>query len=166
VIVVSDASPLISLAAIGRLDLLRQFFGTLTIPAFVHEEVTRAAGRAGAGELASSDWVVVRKLGNEFLARALDGELDRGEAEAIALAVELKADLVLIDERRGRAVAARFGLRVVGVLGLLVEAKRKGLLDRVEPVLSDLLHKAGFRLGPELYRRILEEAGEASSLQI
>lgn len=164
--VVSDASPLISLAAIGRLDLLRQLFGTLSIPAYVHKEVTQATGRAGAKELAASDWVVVRKLGNDFLARALDGELDRGEAEAIALAVELKADLVLIDERRGRAVAARFGLKVVGVLGLLIEAKRKGLLDRIEPLLSDLLHKAGFRLGPELYRRILEEAGEAPRLQV
>ena len=164
--VVSDASPLISLAAIGRLDLLRQLFGTVSIPAYVHKEVTQATGRAGAEELAASDWVVVRKLGNEFLARALDGELDRGEAEAIALAVELKADLVLIDERRGRAVAARFGLKVVGVLGLLIEAKRQGLLDRIEPLLSDLLHKAGFRLGPELYRRILEEAGEAPRLQV
>ena len=159
-IVVSDASPLIGLAAVGRLDLLQQLFGGLSIPTVVHEEVTRATGRAGAEELATADWVTVHSLSNDFLGRALVGEVDRGEAEAIALAVELKADLVLMDERRGRAVAARFGLRVVGVLGLLIEAKRKGLLDKVEPLLSDLLHKAGFRLGPELYRRVLEEAGE------
>jgi predicted nucleic acid-binding protein len=160
VTVVSDASPLIALAAIGRLGLLRELFGSLSIPAAVHEEVVRGTGRAGAEEVSASDWVVVRKLGNDFLVRALAGELDRGEAEAIALAVELEAELLLMDERRGRTVAARFGLKVVGVLGLLIEAKRKGLLDRVEPILSDLLHKAGFRLSPELCRRVLEEAGE------
>lgn len=164
-IVVSDASPLIGLAAVGRLDLLRQLFGTISIPSVVYEEVTRAAGRAGSEELAASDWVTVRRLESDFLARALVGEVDQGEAEAIALGVELKADLVLMDERRGRVVAARFGLRVVGVLGLLIEAKRKGLLDKVEPLLSDLLHKAGFRLGLELYQRVLEEAGELASFE-
>lgn len=160
-IVVSDSSPLISLAAVGRFDLLRQLYATISIPASVHEEVTRAVGLAGAAELANADWISRRPIGNDFLARALDGELDRGEAEAIALAVEFRADLLLMDERRGRAVAARFGLNVVGVLGMLIEAKSKALLDKVEPILSDLHRKAGFRISSELYRRVLEVAGEA-----
>jgi predicted nucleic acid-binding protein len=163
VIVVSDASSLISLAAVGRLDLLRQLYPQISVPSSVHEEMTQAIGKAGAQDLASSEWIVRRPLENGFLARALDGELDRGEAEAIALAVELGADLILMDERRGRAVAARFGLKMVGVLGLLIEAKRKGLLPRVEPVLSELLGKAGFRIGPELYQRVLQEAGEGNT---
>lgn len=160
-IVVSDSSPLISLAAVGRFDLLRQLYETISIPASVHEEVTRAVGLAGAEELASADWISRRPVGNDFLVRALDGELDRGEAEAIALAVEIGAELLLMDERRGRAVAARFGLNVVGVLGMLVEAKQKALLDKVAPVLADLRRRAGFRVSLELYRRVLEVAGEA-----
>lgn len=159
-IVVSDSSPLISLAAVGRFDLLRQLYEMISIPASVHEEVTRAVGLAGAEELANADWISRRPVGNDFLARALDGELDRGEAEAIALAVEIGADLLLMDERRGRAVAARFGLNVVGVLGMLIEAKQRALLDKVEPILSDLHQRAGFRVSPELYRRVLHAAGE------
>ena len=160
-IVVCDASPIISLASIGRFDLLRQLYGKVCVPGAVYEEVTSAGERAGAGELVSADWVERRTLGNDFLARALFGELDHGESEAIALGVELGADLLLVDERQGRAVAARFGLKVTGVLGVLVEAKRKGLLDRIEPVLEVLQAEAGFRISPDLRRRVLEEAGEA-----
>ncbi|HEX4959430.1 MAG TPA: DUF3368 domain-containing protein [Thermoanaerobaculia bacterium] len=161
-IVVSDASPLISLGAVGRIELLRQLFGEVSIPLAVLEEIT-AAGleRPGAAEVQAADWIVSRALGSDFLPRALEGELDRGEAEAIALAVELRADLVLIDERRGRRVASRFDLKVLGVLGILLDAKRKGLLTQVEPVLEDLHTRAGFRVSPALYRRALEEAGEA-----
>jgi uncharacterized protein len=78
------------------------------------------------------------------------------------LAVELRADLLLIDERRARKVALRFDLSVVGVLGVLVEAKRKNLLPTVRPVLDDLLTHAGFRIGSDLYASVLRAAGEES----
>lgn len=159
-IVVCDASPIISLSLIGRFDLLRQLYGKICVPDAVYQEVTRMDERAGAGELASADWVERRTLGNDFLTGALYGELDHGESEAIALAVELGADLLLVDERQGRAVAARFGLKVAGVLGVLIEAKRKGLLTRIGPVLEDLQGKAGFRISPDLRLRVLEAAGE------
>ena len=160
-IVVCDASPIISLASIGRFGLLRQLYEKVCVPDAVYEEVTRAGKRAGAGELASADWVERRTLGNDFLARALYGELDMGESEAIALAVEIGADLLLMDERQGRAVAGRFGLKVAGVLGILIEAKQKGLLDRIEPVLDELQSRAGFRISPELRQRVLHSQGEA-----
>lgn len=159
-IVVCDASPIISLASVGRFDLLRQLYEKICVPDAVYEEVTRAGERAGAGELSSAGWVERRTLGNDFLARALYGELDHGESEAIALAVELGADLVLVDERQGRAVAARFGLKVAGVLGMLIEAKRKGLLAQIEPVLEELQSQGGFRISPDLRLRVLEAAGE------
>jgi predicted nucleic acid-binding protein len=160
-IVVSDASPLISLGAVGRIELLRQLFGEISIPPAVLQEVTEAgAGRPGAFEVQTAGWIASRTVESEFLPRALEGELDRGEAEAIALAVQLRAHLLLVDERRGRRVASRFGLKVVGVLGILVAAKRQGFLLKIEPVLGDLREKAGFRVSPALYQRALEEVGE------
>jgi len=161
-IVVSNSSPLIALSAVGRLELLRDLYGEISIPEFVRREVVAVnPERAGSTEVETAAWVTSQAVKGEFLPRALLGELDRGEAEAIALALELRADLLLIDERRGRKVAGRFGLRVLGVLGILIEAKGKGLLPQVGPALEDLLSKAGFRVSEALYRRVLEEAGEA-----
>ena len=153
-IVVSNSSPLISLGAIGRLDLLHELFGEISIPLAVLQEVRSV-------EISTESWIDPREVESPTLPQALESELDRGEAEAIALAIELKADLLLMDERRGRRLAARFGLKVLGVLGILVDSKRNGLIEKVEPVLIELQKKAGFRISPELYRRALQEAEEA-----
>lgn len=151
--VVSNSSPLISLGAIGRLELLHELFGEVWIPLAVQSEVRTV-------EISTELWIRPQSVERGLLARALESELDRGEAEAITLAVELKADLLLMDERRGRRSASRFGLKVLGVLGVVTLAKRKGLVEAVEPILLDLRQKAGFRVSEELYRRALEEAGE------
>ncbi|HYU35354.1 MAG TPA: DUF3368 domain-containing protein [Thermoanaerobaculia bacterium] len=153
-IVVSNSSPLISLGSIGRLDLLHEIFGEVSIPLTVLQEVRSV-------EISTESWIVPREVERPLLSRALESELDRGEAEAIALAVELRADLLLMDERRGRRAAARFGLKVLGVLGILVDAKRRGLVEKVQPLLGDLQERAGFRVSAALYQRALEEAGEA-----
>lgn len=152
-IVVSNSSPLISLGTVGRLELLYELFGKISIPVAVQDEVRTV-------EISMSGWILPQKVQRSLLARALESELDRGEAEAIALAVELEADLLLMDERRGRNSAARFGLKVLGVLGIVTQAKRKGLIERVEPLLLELREKAGFRVSEALYQRVLEEAGE------
>jgi predicted nucleic acid-binding protein len=160
-IVVSNSSPLIALSAIGHLELLHSLYDQIWIPEAVYQEVAGAnASRPGAVEIRTAAWITSHLVKGNFLPRALDGELGRGEAEAIALAVERQADLLLIDERRGRKVAGRFGIRVLGVLGVLIEAKSKGLLLEVRPALNDLLTKAGFRISAALYQRALEEAGE------
>jgi predicted nucleic acid-binding protein len=129
VIVVSDASPLISLAVAGYLDVLQSLYGRVIIPEAVYQEVTGGVPRLpGALAIQELQWIVSQPVQNDAMVRALQGELDHGEAEAIALAVELQAGLILIDERRARAIAARMGLNVVGVLGVLVEAKHKALV--------------------------------------
>jgi hypothetical protein len=160
-IVVSDASPLIALSAIGQLEILHALYGQTLIPEAVRQEVVEAGlGRPGGTEIKTAAWVSAQPVKGDFLPRALAGELGRGESEAIVLALERRADLLLIDERRGRKVAGRFGIKVLGILGILIEAKKKGLIPEVGPLLEDLLTKAGFRISKELHQRALEEAGE------
>ena len=159
--VISNASPIINLAWIGRLDLLSKLFGQLVIPKSVWDEiVVKGKEQTGSSELKSADWIKTQEATNHELVHSLRQNLDAGDAEAIALALETKADLLLMDERLGRETATYFNIPVVGVIGILIEAKRKGLLEEVKPSL-DLLHSlAGFYIKPGLYERILREQGE------
>lgn len=160
-IVISDASPLVSLARIDRLSLLRELYAEITIPPAVRTEVVvQGAGEPGAQEVKGADWIEVCQVGNPDLVRALRQELDAGEAEAIALAKELGAEFVLMDERLGREVAAHLGVRCVGTLGVLTEAKGRDLLDAVKPLLDRLVEEADFRISEGLYRTVLTEAGQ------
>lgn len=90
-------------------------------------------------------------------------ELDKGEAEAIALALELRADQVLIDERRGRRIAARLNLRYTGILGILVEAKNRGLISEVKPLLDALINQAVFWVAAPLYSSVLQIVDEGKN---
>ncbi len=160
-IVVSNTSPVTNLAAIGQLDMLRQLYTTVLIPQAVYGELTFGGGsQPGGQEVPTLPWIEARHVADRVLVTALQIELDPGEAEAIALAVEMKADLLLLDERRGRMVASRLGLRFVGLLGVLNEAKQQGYLSAVKPLLEDLVSKAGFWVSPRLYARVLQAAGE------
>ncbi len=87
-------------------------------------------------------------------------ELDRGEAEAIALALELKAEMLIIDELKGRNRAELAGLKIIGLLGTLIEAKKRNLIEAVKPLMEDLVDKAGFKIHPILYQRVLKISGE------
>jgi predicted nucleic acid-binding protein len=160
-IVVSDTSPITNLAAIGRLDLLRFLYTELLIPNAVFDEIAVAgAGRPGSTEVAGSDWIHVRPVTDTRLVAALAVELDGGEAEAIALAIEHSADLVLLDERRARKAATRLGLLPVGVLGTLLGAKHAGHIARVGSLLDALRDVAGFWIADDLYAEVLKLAGE------
>lgn len=122
--VVSNASPLINLARIGKLGLLRDLYEELTIPDAVWREVVlEGAGQPGADEIESAAWILRQAAGNRELVRALRQDLDAGEAEAIALSLEIGADLLLIDEHLGRDTARHLGLRYIGLIGALVEGR-------------------------------------------
>ena len=164
-IVVSDTSPINNLAAINQLPLLHQLYGTVLIPEAVYRELTDPGFPvAGAAEVQTFDWIQTRTIGDRTIVEALGNELDVGEAEAIALAVEVEADQVLIDERRGRLVAARFNLRYTGLLGILVEAKSQGSIVEVKPLLNALINQAGFWIAEPLYNKVLRLVDEDGSL--
>ena len=159
--VVSNTSPLLNLALIGELSLLQGLFDRIVVPHAVRSELEGRLFRAGiSAPFPMPPWIEARPVANRPLVDSLSLELDAGEAEAIALAVEIQADLILVDERLARKVGTRLGLRFVGVLGLLVEAKRRGLIPFVKPVLDALLTMAGFWVGNSLYKRALSEVGE------
>ncbi len=159
-IVVSDTSPINNLAAIGQLGLLQQLYGNIIIPPAVYQELLNA-GTTDPGAIAvqTLDWIQTRSVTNIALFQTLQNNLDIGEAEAITLAVELNADRLLIDERQGRNEAIQLGLQVTGLLGILLAAKRQGLIPLVQPLLDDLIAQ-GFWMREELYAEVLLLAGE------
>lgn len=159
-IIVSDASPLVTLARIGRLELLPALYGRVIVPEAVWREVTASAPeKAGAADLRAARWLEHRAVGDRARVARLLATLDQGESEAIVLADEVGADLLLMDERLGREQARREGVRVIGLLGVLAEAKRHGQLAQLAPVLAEL-RAAGFHLSGELTAHILRQAGE------
>ncbi len=160
-IVVSNTSPIINLAAIKQLELLQYLYDRITIPQAVFNEVAvRGYAQAGATEIQTFQWFERHQVQDVELVKRLKQQLDAGEAEAIALAIELRADLLLMDERRGRSIAKQFGLSVTGIMGLLLIAKHTGYLTVVKPLLHDLMMVAGFWIDRELYAQVLESAGE------
>jgi predicted nucleic acid-binding protein len=160
--VVSNSSALINPARIGKHELLRDLYGVVCIPEAVWQEaVVKGEGQAGASEIKSAPWIKAQGVKNAELVKALRQELDPGEAEAIALALETQAELLLMDERLGRDTARHLGLRFTGLIGLLVEAKRKGLIANIKGELDALRDVAGFRIADSLYRQILRDEKEA-----
>ena len=159
--VVSNASPLINMACIGKLNLLRELYGELFIPEAVwNEVVVEGKGQPGSEEIKSATWIKTQPVTDLSLVRALRQELDAGEAEAIVLALEMQAELLLMDERIGREVAGHLGLRFTGLIGVFVEGKSKGLISVVKPQLDALRNMAGFRISSTLYERVLQDVGE------
>jgi predicted nucleic acid-binding protein len=148
-VAVSDASPLIALYQIDRLDLLRNQFDHVAVPPAIELEVAPSVG-------VLPTWMHRHHVPvhPDFLRR-----LDPGEREAIAVAVQIGANFLVIDDLPGRHAAVRLGLRVIGSLGLMVRAKRRGLTGDVRPLMDALIRNALF-VSDRVYREILELAGE------
>lgn len=108
----------------------------------------------------SATWIEVKTPGDVDLVKRLQAELDDGEAEAIALAVELEADRLLIDERKGSAIAKALGVKAVGLIAVLIEAKTKGVLPNILLVIDELREKGGFWLSNRFYEEIRKMVGE------
>lgn len=158
--VVSNAGPLIALARIGQLELLPILYGEIRIPSAVrYETVEQRPQSPGAALLESASWLRICHVKNHIAVELLQERLDKGESEAIVLAIELSADLLLMDEARGRRIAEARGLALIGTLGTLLLAKRRGIIEKVKPLVENL-NASGFRMSNDLYHSILQLAGE------
>ncbi|MCP4211605.1 MAG: DUF3368 domain-containing protein [Halieaceae bacterium] len=159
-IVVANAGPLIALAYLDQLDLLHILYGQIHISSAVRSEVvTSGRGRPGALEVGTAPWILTHTVSDTTAIAFLRERLDLGESEAIVLAIELKADLLLIDESRGRRIAEARGISKTGTIGTLVMAKKRGLIVGVTPLL-DSLKASGFRMSDALYVTARSLAGE------
>jgi len=160
-IVVSDTSALSNLAIVNHLWLLEAIYQRVIIPDVVARELA-AARNPIIPAILQVGWIQNQPLTHSQLANQLQQErgLDAGEANAIALALELQADDLLIDERLGRQEALRLGLSIIGILGILLVAKQRNLIPQVQPVMDALINEAGFRVSPQLYQRVLALAQE------
>lgn len=158
--VVSNTSPILNLAIVNQLILLHQQFGEILVPSAVLDELKVNEDRPGSQEIReaiSCGWIQSRDVSKAPLAQLLKQTLDQGEAEAITLAIELRAEWILLDEREGRKVAKSLGLKVTGVLGVLLRAKQIGELELLQPIIDELINKAGFRIASELLAKILTQ---------
>lgn len=162
-LVVSNTSPVCNLAIIGHLSLLRVQFTAIRIPIAVNQELHQLSHPDAARDIQSAfseGWIKPQVVQNPTIVRLLQATLDPGEAEAIALALEVSANLVLLDEREGRMAAERAGLRVTGVLGVLLRAKVNCQIPAVKPEIDALRARARFFVSSDLERRVLDLAGE------
>lgn len=159
-VVVSDSGPLIALAGCGQLDLLVAVFDALHVPQKVLDEATADRSRPGAAEIAAfvQARAQVHPDRDDAVYAGAVGHLDEGEAQALSLA-HAQGCGMLMDERRGRQTATRQGVPLFGVLGVLVQAKRIGKLERVAPALVRM-QANGYRISQALIDQALRLAGE------
>lgn len=158
--IVSDAGPIIIFARIGRLSLLRDITGALLIPDTVYNEIIlKKGGMPGAAEVAQAAWIQKASISDRSIMDGLPNVLHDGEREAIALAKERGAQL-LIDEIRARRAAIQLGIEVIGTLRLLADAKQLSLINLVRPIIVQM-QSEGYRFDRALILRFLEIIGEA-----
>ncbi len=156
-LVVSNTSPVLNLALIGKLHLIKSQFSEITLPESVIAELNLHKDIPGNEDIRiaiKQHWIRIHKLTNLAVSSILKTYLDEGESDAIALALELKADIILLDEKDARSYARNLGLPMTGVIGILVKGYFDGEIKSIRRSMEDLETKAGFRIGKKLYNQI------------
>ena len=161
---VSNTSPLTNLAVIGRLDLVRSQMADVAVPEAVWQEILALPHRDGRLALLTArkdGWLHVISLADRALALSLQiAGLDLGETEAIALAIQTTAPLLLIDERKGRAAARRLGVTVIGALAIIAAARKSGAIPSAKAEIDRLRSEAGFFVSRDVEAHTLRLAGD------
>jgi len=157
-IIISDSSPLISLAIIDKLDLLESLYEEIYVPFAVYKEVTEDE-KPFSKELKFFLENKVKNVSNKMAVDVLISDIGIGESEAIVLALEEKPNLILIDDLKARKFAKMNGLAVIGTMGLLLEGKQKGLIKEIKPLILKLLDN-GIRISGKIIEITLKVAKE------
>jgi len=155
-VIVSNAGPLIVLLKTGKISILKDLFQKVLVTMAVWEEIT--AKDYEKSIFVKMEWIETRKIRNTELAVLLEKLIGRGEAEAIVLAKELEA-VLLMDDAKARKHAKLLNVEVIGTLGLLKLAKNNGLISSAKKVIDDMLSK-GYYIEDNLIKKILREANE------
>jgi len=160
VTVVCNATPLINFAAINRLDILQTTFRQIVIPQAVYYETTIVSfpGSEFILQAIAAKWLQVISVSTITL--NIPPELDNGEREAIALALETGERQILLDEREARQVAQNLGLQTIGTLGILLLAKNRKIITQVQPLLDAMINTAQYWVSRSLYEQVLRQTGE------
>jgi len=160
-IVVSDTTPLIGLASIGRLNLLPEIFGEVHIPRAVYDETVTYGREEGMAKqaVASAEWVHVVEVKDRLAVEVLLDEMDLGEVETIVLAREMNADWVLMDEKKGRRKLDQLNIPKIGTIGILLKARQLELIPEIKPEIEKL-GRTGFSISPSVVSEMLKMAGE------
>lgn len=156
--VVSNTTPLISLLKISKLSLLQELYGEIYIPRAVFEEIEAGKNKDFYEDLSQTEWIKILDV-NDKNASKYFLDIDAGEAEAIILAIELNADLILMDEKLGRFYANNANLAISGTIGVLIKAKSLGFISTLKPLLIELRQKKVW-INEELMSEALKLAGE------
>ncbi len=158
--VVSNSSPLIHLAKIGKIELLKDYFSIVSIPEAVYKEcIVDGKNHLEVALLKKAGWLKISQVKDQRLVKLLQSNLDNGESEAITLSLEIDADLIVLDDSDAREKARLYGLKITGSIGILLKAKMDGKIHSLKEHLYKL-RETGFRIGKELEIEFLKEAGE------
>jgi predicted nucleic acid-binding protein len=160
-IVVSDTSPVRALANLGLLPVLQALFGDVIVPEAVARELSLPPDGQTGLDLAQFSFLKIMAVSELSSIERFLVDLDRGESEALALAIEVQADLLLIDEIEGRARAREEGLEIIGVLGVLLNAKKIGYVVELKPLLDQLQNQHRFFIARRIREEVLRLAGES-----
>ena len=159
-LVVSDTSPLRAIHYLGLLPILDEMFAPIVVPPAVQRELISPPPRFDSIDLAGFPFIVVQSPRDQQQVQLLRQTLDLGESEALALAIEIRADAILVDESAGRRAATQNGVRWLGTLGILLQAKAEGRIGQVRPLVEKLTDELGFFVSDRLKQRVFKLAGE------
>jgi predicted nucleic acid-binding protein len=147
--IISDTSCLIILSNIGEIEILRSVFGSIVTTSEVADEFGQVL----------PEWIEIRSATDLYRQRILELQIDKGEASAIALAIEIPEAVLILDDYKARKIAESLGLEFVGTIGIIIKAKKLGIIKSIKPILNKI-RQTNFRFSPELEKFALDAAGE------
>lgn len=159
-IVILNSTPIIALSSVRKLELLKKLYGKVYIPEAVYNEVIiKQESKAKNDLMQADDWIITKKVTNQDAKQLFKVHLHEGEVEVILLGQELKANLLIIDDYMAREYAKYMDFKITGSLGVLLKSKENGEIDRIKPVVDDLISN-GIYIGNKLYNDVLKLAQE------